>query len=61
MLHSGLFTWKGNCYYSFRDVFVAVIINIHNKVSFNIECFMDFFPLSIPFIISEAQLKEAGC
>ena len=36
MLRYGLFTWKVNCYYSFRNVFIAVAINIHNKVSFNI-------------------------
>ena len=35
----GLFTWKSNCYYIFTDVFVAVAINIHDTVSFNIECF----------------------
>ena len=61
MLHYGLFTWKGNCCYSFTDVLVAVAINIQNKVSFNIECFKIFLPFSpIPFIISEAQFKEAG-
>ena len=31
-LHYGLFPWKGNCYYSLIDVFVAITINIHNKV-----------------------------
>ena len=48
MLHSSLMTWKGNCYYSLTDVFVAVVIKIHNKVSFNIECFKNFLPFSIP-------------
>ena len=43
------------------DVFVAITINIHNKVSFNIECFKNFLLFSsIPFTISGAQLKEAG-
>ena len=56
-----MFTWKGNFYYSFTDVFVAITINIHNKVSFNVECFKNFLPFSsIPFTISGAQLKEAG-
>ena len=51
-----LFTWKGNCFYSFTDVLVAVAINIQNKVSFNIECFKIFLPFSsIPFIISVIQ------
>ena len=46
---------------SFTDVFVAITINIHNKVSFNIECFKNFLLFSsIPFTISGAQLKEAG-
>ena len=58
--HSGLITWKGNCYYSFRYVSVAVVSNIDNKVSFNIERFNNFRPFSIPFTISRAQLKEAG-
>ena len=49
MLRYGLFTWKVNCYYSFRNVFIAVAINIHNKVSFNIECFKNFLPLSSIF------------
>ena len=35
---------------SFTDAFIAVTINIHNKVSFNIECSN----------VSGAQLKEAG-
>ena len=26
MLHYGLFTWKGNCYYSFTDVLVAISV-----------------------------------
>ena len=43
MLHYGLFTWKGNCYYGFTDVLIAVAINIRNKVLFNIECFKNFF------------------
>ena len=43
MLHHGLFTWKVNCYCSFTDVFIAVTTNIHNKVSFNIECFKQVF------------------
>ena len=43
------------------DVFVAITINIHNKVSFNIECFKNFLLFSsIPFTIPGAQLKEAG-
>ena len=46
MLHYGLFTWKGNCYCSFTDVFIAVATNIHNKVSFNIECFKNFLSFS---------------
>ena len=62
MLHYGLFTWKGNCYYGFTDVLIAVAINIRNKVLFNIECFKNFLPIcSIPFTISGAQFKEAGC
>ena len=56
MLHYGLFTWKGNCCYSFTDVLVAVAINTQNRVSFNIECFKIFLPFSsIPFIISVIQ------
>ena len=46
MLHYGLFSWKGNCYCSFTDVFIAVATNIHNKVSFNIECFKNFLSFS---------------
>ena len=55
MHHYGLFRWKGNCYYSFTDVFVAVTIYIYNKVSFDrhVEYFKNFS-------ISGAQLKEAG-
>ena len=35
--------------------------NIHNKVSFNIECFKNFLPLSsISLTVPGAQLKEAG-
>ena len=49
MLHYGLFTWRGNCCYSFAGVLIAVAINIQDKVSF-----------LIPFIISGAQFKEAG-
>ena len=61
MFHYGLLTWKGNCYDSFTDVLVAVAINIHYKVSFNIECFKNFLLFSsIPFTNSGAQLKEAG-
>ena len=46
---------------SFTDVFVAITINIHNKVSFNIECFKNSLPFSsIPFTIPGAQLKVAG-
>ena len=57
----GLLTWKGNCYYSFTDFFVALTINIHNEVSYNIECFNNFLPFcSIPYTISGAPLKEAG-
>ena len=53
MLHNGLLTWEGNCYHSFTDVFVAVVINIDDKVSFNIECFKTFVPFSpISFTIS---------
>ena len=48
MLHYGLFTWKGNCYCSFTDVFIAVATNIHNKVSFKIECFKNFLSFSPP-------------
>ena len=61
MLHYGLFTWKGNCYYSFTDVLGVVAMNIHKKVPFNIECFKNFLLFSsILFTISGAQLKEAG-
>ena len=61
MPHYGWFTWKGNCYYNFTDVFVAITINIHNKVSFNIECFENYLPFSsIPVTIPGAQLKVAG-
>ena len=57
MLHYGLFTWKGNCYCSFIDVFIAVATNIHNKVSLNIECFKNFLCFSsILFIIFGALL-----
>ena len=43
------------------DVFVAITINIHNKVSFNIECFKNFLPFSsISLTVPGAQLKEAG-
>ena len=46
---------------SFTDVFVAITINIHNKVSFNIECFKNFLPFSsISLTVPGAQLKEAG-
>ena len=49
-----LFTWKGNCYYSFTDVFVALTINIHNEVSYNIEHFKNFLPFcSIPLVCLE--------
>ena len=61
MPHYGWFTWKGNCYYNFTNVFVAITINIHNKVSFNIECFKNYLPFSsIPVTIPGAQLKVAG-
>ena len=41
--------------------FVAITINIFNKVSFNIGCFKNFLPSSsIPFTIPGAQLKVAG-
>ena len=46
MFHYGLFTWKGNCYCSFSAVFISVTTNIHNKVSFNIECFKNFLLFS---------------
>ena len=46
------------CYYSFTDVFFAVVINIHDKVLFNIECIKNSLPFSIPFY--GARLKEAG-
>ena len=60
MLHYDLFTWKGNCY-SFTDVFVAITINIHHKISFHVECFKNSLPFSsIPFTIPGAQLKEVG-
>ena len=43
------------------DVFVAITINIHNKISFNLECFKNTFPFfSIPFTIPGSQLKVAG-
>ena len=43
------------------DVFVAITINIHNKISFNLECFKNTFPFfSIPFTIRGSQLKVAG-
>ena len=43
------------------DVFVAITINIHNKVSFNIECFKNYLPFSsIPVTIPGAQLEVAG-
>ena len=62
MLHYGLFTWKGNCYCSFTDVFIAVASNIHNKVSFNIECFKNFLSFSpILFTIFGALLRECLC
>ena len=61
MLHYGLFTWKGNFYHSFTDVFVAVAVIIHNEVSFNIEYFKNFLPFcSILITISKVQLEEAG-
>ena len=57
MLHYGLFTWKGNCYCSFTDVFIAVAMNIYNKVSFNMEWFKNFPSFSpILFTISWALL-----
>ena len=59
MLHYGVFIWKDNYYYSFTDVFVAITIDIHNKVSFNIEYFKNFLSFS-SIIIHGAQLKEAG-
>ena len=31
------------------DVFVAITINIHNKVSFNIECFKNLIFLSFQY------------
>ena len=63
MLYYGLFTWKGNCYYSFTDFLITVAMKIHDKVSFNVECFKNFLPFSSTdhaFTISWAQLKEAG-
>ena len=43
-------------------VFVAITIIIHNKLSFNMECFKNSLPFSsIPFTIPGAQLKVAGC
>ena len=61
MLHYDFFAWKGNCHCSFSDVFVTVAINIHDKVSFNIECFKNFLPSSsIPFTTSGALSKEVG-
>ena len=56
MLYYGLFTGKGNCYCSFRDVFVAVAINIHNKVLFNIECFKNFLSFSPILVITFGAL-----
>ena len=56
-----LFRWKGNCYCSFTDVFIAIANNIHNKVSFNLEYFKNFLSFSsILFTISGALLKEEG-
>ena len=50
-----------NCYNSFTDVFIAIAINIHDKVSFDIQCLKNFLPFSSkPFTISGAQSKEAG-
>ena len=61
MLHYGLFTWKGNCYYGFTDVLIAVAINIRNKVLFNIECFKNFLPISsIPFTIQKYITVNSG-
>ena len=53
MLHHGLFTWKRNCYCSFTDVLIAVATNIHDKVSFNRECFKNFL-----FLQQYLQLLE---
>ena len=57
MLYYGLYTWEGNCYCSFTDVFIAVAINIYNRVSFNIEWFKNFLSFSqILFTIFGALL-----
>ena len=43
-------------HYCFTDVLVAVTMNIHDKVSFNKECFKNFLPSSsIQFTISGVQ------
>ena len=43
------------------QMFVAITINIHKKISFNMGCFMNTFPFSsIPFNIPGSQLKVAG-
>ena len=60
MHHYGLFTWKSKSYCSFTDVFIAYAINMHNKFSFNIECFKNFLHFSTFSTVSGAQLKEAG-
>ena len=54
-LYYGLFTWKGNCYCSLRDVFIAVAINIHNKVLFNIECFKNSLSLSLSLSLTNTR------
>ena len=46
----------GKVTHSFTDVLVAVTMNIHDKVSFNKECFKNFLPSSsIQFTISGVQ------
>ena len=57
MLYYGLYTWEGNCYCSFTDVFIAVATNFYNRVSFNIEWFKNFLSFSqILFTIFGALL-----
>ena len=44
-----------------KKIWMECFYNIHNKVSFNIECFKNFLPLSsISLTVPGAQLKEAG-
>ena len=54
----GLFTWKSNCYYIFTDVFVAVAINIHDTVSFNIECFKNLLSPQYHLLLLEHNQRK---